>query len=228
MPKKKPAKRAAKTPQVPAALRNAARRAAAALAPPEPPPNPVGRPSTYQPEFARQAEFLCGQGATDNDLAEFFEVSERTLNRWKISVPEFAQAITAGKNGPDDRVQRSLFTRAMGFEYEEIQPVKLKEIIYDSDGKKKVSEKERVELVPVVKRVPPDTTAAIFWLKNRRKEDWRDVHQHEIGRPGDFNGWTREQLDQYIADGVKELPAELREQVMTPEEQAPRKLKRIN
>lgn len=157
-------------------------------------------------EYIRQAEALCRLGATDQELADFFDVSDRTLNRWKITRPEFAEALKRGKEPADDRVQDSLYHKAMGLEYEEAHPVKLKKIIYGADGKK-IQEEERVEIVMVKKIIPADTTAAIFWLKNRRAEEWRDVQRHEHGRPGDFARMTdeellakAEQLDQRIAE----------------------------
>ena len=49
----------------------------------------TGRPSKYQPSFNARAEKLCRLGATDKDLADFFEVSEMTINNWKLKHPAF-------------------------------------------------------------------------------------------------------------------------------------------
>jgi hypothetical protein len=163
-----------------------------------------GRPSSYLPEYTRQVLVLCAYGATDQELAEFFQVSTRTINRWKITHPEFADAIRRGKDSADDRVQDSLYHRAMGIEYEREQPMKLKKVTYDDKGKK-VSEEERIEVVMVKEVIPADTTALIFWLKNRRPDKWRDVHKHEHGKPGDFDGMTKEQLDDFIRSETQEL-----------------------
>ena len=78
----------------------------------EPETNPVGRPSAYKPEFGPQAEELCKLGAIDKDLAEFFEVDERTINRWKEAHPEFRQSIRAGKIIADMSPEEQ---RAIGF-----------------------------------------------------------------------------------------------------------------
>ncbi len=167
----------------------------------------MGRPTTFRPEYVEEAMKLCAMGATDNDLAEWFEVSERTINRWKITHPEFAQALTVGKDGPDSRMERSLYQRGMGYEYEETVAIKLKDVQYH-DGKK-VAETERVELVKIKKTQPPDTTAMIFWLKNRREKAWRDVHKHEVGQPGDFDMMDYDDLTAYIkAEAVQVLNAD--------------------
>lgn len=119
----------------------------------------TGRPSAYKPEFAELARQQCEEGATDQELADYFEVSVRTLYRWKNSHPEFCQALKASKSTADERVERSLFERAVGYERDEVDIRVLNgEIVKTS----------------IRKFYPPDTTAAIFWLKNRRPSEWRD------------------------------------------------------
>ena len=53
---------------------------------------PVGRPSKYKSEYAEQARKLCLLGATDTDMADFFDVDEATINRWKLDFPEFCES----------------------------------------------------------------------------------------------------------------------------------------
>src|SRR5690606_14837843 len=67
----------------------------------------LGRPPKYQATFATQAEKLCRLGATDDNLADFFEVSVRTISRWKVEHEEFCQALKAGKDEADSAVERS-------------------------------------------------------------------------------------------------------------------------
>jgi hypothetical protein len=120
----------------------------------------MARPSKFKPEFTAQAEKLCKLGATDIEIADFFEIEVRTLYRWKADNDEFCQALKAGKTEADDRVERSLFARANGYEHDEVDiRVILNEVVQ----------------TPVRKFYPPDTTAAIFWLKNRRPEQWRET-----------------------------------------------------
>ena len=130
----------------------------------------MARPSSYKPEYAEQAEKLCLLGATDKELADFFGVSEQTVNNWKKSEPEFLESLKAGKIAADRDVADKLFQRATGYEWEEEQAVKIKVGQYE----------EKVEIVTVLRAVPPDTTAAIFWLKNRRPKQWRDKVEQDI------------------------------------------------
>jgi hypothetical protein len=74
-----------------------------------------------------------------------------------------------------------LHQRAMGFEYEEAQAHKLKTVEYENG--KRLKETERLEIIMVKRVVPPDTTACIFWLKNRRKVEWRE--RQEAPQRGD-------------------------------------------
>lgn len=164
----------------------------------------LGRPSGYEPEFAVQAASLCAAGATDPELADFFGISTRTINRWKVAHADFRQAIKESKDIADDRVHRSLYHRAMGTEYEEAVPIKLKRINFGPDGKK-VSEEEYVETVMVRKVIPADTTAAIFWLKNRRADKWRDVHKHEVGAPGEFSNMSDQELSEFIKSEIPQV-----------------------
>lgn len=119
----------------------------------------MGRPSAYKPEFAVQAEKLCKLGATDHELAEFFDVTDRTIFRWKNQFLDFCQAVNSGKELLDDRVERSLYHRAVGYSHDSVQ------INVSKDGD--------VYETPFVKHYPPDTSACMNWLANRRKDKWR-------------------------------------------------------
>lgn len=128
--------------------------------------NPVGRPTKYRDEFAKQAEKLCAMGATDAELASFFEVAVSTIEKWRKEIPEFSGAIKDAKEKADERVERRLFERAMGYEHDETDI--------------RVIGQELV-MTPIRKFYPPDTTAAIFWLKNRKSGSWRDIKAVELG-----------------------------------------------
>ena len=139
----------------------------------------MARPTAYRDEYSEQVQKLARLGATDKDLADFFDVSEQTINTWKDKHPEFLESLKAGKAGSDMGVADRLHQRAMGYEWDEPQAIKVKEVIYQ-DGKR-LKETERVEVVTVHRVVPPDTAACIFWLKNRRPDRWRDKQDHEHG-----------------------------------------------
>ena len=80
-----------------------------------------GTKSSYRPEYAEQAQKLCAiAGFTDQKLAEFFEVSEMTINRWKLAHVEFALALKAGKSVTDDLVERAVLQGITGY-YVEIE-----------------------------------------------------------------------------------------------------------
>lgn len=118
-----------------------------------------GRPSAYKPEFVEQAYHYCLLGATDAQLAEFFQLKEQTINNWKKKYPEFAEALQCGKMIADAQVARSLFKRATGYSHPETH-------LHCLDG--------QIVQTAVIKYYAPDTTACIFWLKNRQPAQWRD------------------------------------------------------
>lgn len=131
----------------------------------------MGRPTKFKPEYVVQAEKLCQLGATDQDIADFFEVDLRTIYRWKASHEDFCHALRIGKDVADERVERSLYQKAVGYEQDAVK-------IFMPAGA------EAPVYAPYREKVAPDTTACIFWLKNRRKEDWRDKQQHELTGEG--------------------------------------------
>lgn len=125
----------------------------------------MARPTKYKPEYAKQAAQLCKLGATDAQLADFFEVTVSTVSLWKVQHKAFSEALKVAKDEADAKVEQSLFRRAMGFECDETD-------IRVIGGK--------VVQTPMRKIYPPDTTAAIFWLKNRKPEQWRETKAVEL------------------------------------------------
>ena len=129
-----------------------------------------GRPSSYKKEYVEQVYKLCLLGAVDKEMADIFGVSEQTFNAWKKEHPEFLVSIKEGKEYADANIASRLYQRAMGYEHPEDK-------IFNDNGEPLV--------VPTTKHYPPDTAAAIFWLKNRRKDQWRDKHDLEhTGKDG--------------------------------------------
>ncbi len=126
----------------------------------------MGRPTDYKEEYAELAYKLCLLGATDVQLAEFLEISEKTIYNWKNKHPEFLQALKDGKEIADANVAQSLYQRAIGYEHPEDK-------IFNHGGKPLI--------VPTTKHYPPDTGACMSWLKNRQGDKWRDKQDIELG-----------------------------------------------
>ena len=147
-----------------------------------------GRKSEYRIEYADQALKLCLLGATDKELSEFFSVSEQTLNKWKKDYPEFLESLKKGKNIADANVASRLYNRAIGYN--------CKATKFATSNGKITDSKEFIE------HYPPDTTAAIFWLKNRQPEKWRDKKEVDanVNLGDELESLTDEQL-QAIIDG---------------------------
>lgn len=120
-----------------------------------------GRPTAFKKQYKEQVVKLAALGATDKQMAEFFGVTEQTLNNWKKKHEDFFESLKDGKQVADTKVQDSLFKRACGFTRT------IERVTKDGD------------VVETKEEVLPDTTACIFWLKNRRPEQWRDKHNIE-------------------------------------------------
>lgn len=132
---------------------------------------PGGRPTKFKPEYCELAYNYCLLGATDAKLAQFFDVSEQTINTWKSEHPQFLESLKKGKEQADAIVAQSLFKRATGYEHDAVK-------IFNDQGAPMV--------VDYVERFPPDTTAAIFWLKNRQPAMWRDKQELDVSNKHDI------------------------------------------
>lgn len=150
-----------------------------------------GRPSAYRPEYAEQAEKLCLLGATDVELADFFKVSINTIANWQRQHPDFLGAIKDAKKAADSRTERSLFHRANGYTFE---------------GEKVFQFQGKVVRAKTREHVPPDTTACIFWLKNRRPDQWRDKSEH-VHRHEGVGGMSDAELEHIAAAGSNGITA---------------------
>jgi len=125
--------------------------------------NRGGRPSSFKKEYIEQAYKLCLLGATDKEMADFFSIAESTLNKWKLEHKEFSESLKRGKKIADSNVADRLYNRALGYTHKETKVFAHEGIVTDT--------------FDVDKHYPPDTTACIFWLKNRNPEKWRDKQE---------------------------------------------------
>ena len=103
-------------------------------------------------------------GLTDEQIAKNIGINAKTLYDWMNRFSQIRKAIKKGKAPVDIQVENALLKRALGYDYEET----ITEIEDLAGGKQKRHVKR------ITKHMPPDTTAQIFWLKNRRPEKWRD------------------------------------------------------
>lgn len=135
----------------------------------------------------RQAEKLCQHGLTDQEVADVFEISLGTLKHWKAWHPEFADAMRAGKDIADQRVVRSLYARAVGYDYQAVK-------IFMPAGAEAPVYAEYTE------HVPPDVTACIYWTKNRLPHEWRD--QRKVEHSGTVHT-AQDLTDEQLADIIR-------------------------
>lgn len=119
-----------------------------------------------EPEGLAKIEMWARQGLTHADIAANMQVARTTLEAWKKDHPDILEAIKKGNETADLRVENALYKRACGYDAtdEEYRRVKNPE----------TGEMELLLCRRNVRHVPPDTTAAIIWLKNRLPSLWRD------------------------------------------------------
>ena len=118
----------------------------------------VGRPTKYKEEFCKQAEMLCKKGFINMEIADFFNVNIDTIYEWQKQHQNFSDALKSGKRYCDDAIVQSLYDRAKDREV-----VETKEETGTNGSKTTIT----------TRQVPGDTTAMIFWLKNRQPDKWR-------------------------------------------------------
>lgn len=98
-------------------------------------------------------------GLTDEQIAKNIGISRSTLGAWKNRFSSISDTLKKGKEIVDIQVENALYKRAVGYT--------------TTEKRTEISLKDS-KTVTITKEVPPDVTAAIFWLKNRKPEAWRD------------------------------------------------------
>lgn len=145
-----------------------------------------GRPTDYSAKFPEIAYGFALAGYTDAEMAEFFSISKSTLELWKLKHPKFSDSIKKGKDLADADVARGLYKSATGHS---VRAVK----ILQADGESYEHEFDEYH--------PPNPTAAIFWLKNRQRDKWRDVNRVAVtdSEGNDAGNQTVEELQAELA-----------------------------
>ena len=126
----------------------------------------AGRKTLFKDEFIDQAKKLCLKGFIDDEIADFFGIAVSTLNLWKQKHPRFMESLKDGKRFCDDKVEESLYKRALGSEYDEVK-------VEEENG-------SVTKTTTTTKKSMGDTTAQIFWLKNRQRERWTQSTDSDI------------------------------------------------
>lgn len=119
----------------------------------------MARPTKFRPEFVSVARSMGQLGATDVEIADAIGVNIATLYRWKAENQKFCDAIKVGKEAADERVTKSLYHSAVGYEHDETDI----RVVNNALVKTKIR-----------KFYPPVPTSLIFWLKNRQADAWRE------------------------------------------------------
>lgn len=134
-------------------------------------------------------------GLTDLQIAHNLGISEDTFYTYKNKYTEFSEALKKGKEVIDFEVENALLKRAFGYKYDEIT----KELV---DG-------VMVETKRVTKEVQPDTTAQIFWLKNRKPKEWRDKKDVEMS--GELKTESENKVSLLSTEDLKTLVDEIKD-----------------
>ena len=158
----------------------------------------AGRKGQYrewlEPDKLLLLEAWARNGLTDEHIASNIGIAVGTLYDWKKKYSEFANALKKGKEVMDIMVENALIKSAMGYSYDEIT----QEAHYNS-------EKEELEMVVtkvVTKHVQPNPTSMIFFLKNRKPEDWRDKKELDtkVDISSPFEGVSTDDIKKLIRD----------------------------
>jgi hypothetical protein len=125
----------------------------------------MGPPIKYRPEFAAIARGMAKLGGTDFEIASELGVTTSTLWRWRSLYPDLSNALDQGKECFDDRAERSLAMKAVGYSYHS-------EKVFCQEGV--------VIRADIVEHVPPDVGAIKHWLSNRRPDKWREKSEVKL------------------------------------------------
>ncbi|MEO6218430.1 MAG: hypothetical protein ABIO86_20555 [Sphingomonas sp.] len=156
----------------------------------------------YKPEFVEQARTMCRLGATDEELAEHFEVCVRTIYRWRNTHEEFAEAVVVGKEHADARVERALYSRAVGCSVERTKVFK-----HAGDDKPVYA--------TYTHHFPPDPNAALHWLRVRQPRKWQ-IREEETR-----DLWPSEMIEKALARIADHQPPVIPSRRPPPEAAAP-------
>lgn len=135
------------------------------------------------PEGLLKLEGWARDGLTNEQIAQNIGVSRKTLQEWCVKYGDIGDTLKRGKEVVDRQVENALLKRALGYKYDE------------------VTIEKGVETKRVTKEVVPDTTAQIFWLKNRRPDKWKDKQDVEVSGLAEEKTKLDDLIKQMSGDG---------------------------
>lgn len=146
-----------------------------------------GRKTVFNDTIKSTILRLIEEGKTEDEIGKIIGVSRTTINNWKGKHPEFLYAVRESRQAADELVEAALFSRATGYSHPE-------EKVFNS-------EKLGIVVHETTKHYPPDTQAAMFWLRNRQPERWKEKTEGDVNVNNNFNlqQLSDEQLDAKIA-----------------------------
>lgn len=130
-----------------------------------------------EPDKLTLLEAWARDGLTDEDIAKKIGINRATLYEWKKKFPHINDALKKGKEVVDVIVENALLKKALGYNAIVKKAIKVKKPYFDDEGRR--IDAEEVVVVEEEIHVPADTTAQIFWLKNRKPKTWRDKQEAE-------------------------------------------------
>lgn len=151
-------------------------------------PKKRGRKSTFNALIRDTILRLIEEGKTEQEIADIIGISKTTLTNWKGKHPEFLYAVREARQVADGLVEAALFSRAIGYSHPEQKAFQYEGVILTHD---------------MQKHYPPDTTAAMFWLRNRQPKRWKEKTEGDVNVNNNVN--TGQVTDEQLENRLQEL-----------------------
>ncbi len=145
---------------------------------------------THVAPFLKEIGQMAADGATEAEIAAKLRVAYSTFKSYKYKHRELQEVLLTSKELADLNVEAALYRRAKGYT--------TREITRERRLNRQTGEYEMIETKIVEKEVPPDTTADMFWLKNRRPDEWREHQSIDVGMPVSE---AAEKIQEILSDG---------------------------
>lgn len=159
----------------------------------------VGKKAVFKERYIKIASDAAHEGWTINMIASKLKIKKSTLYKWMQAHEDLRDAINEGRDYFDSRVaESSLLKRVKGFTYTE------KQLVKETSAEGEV----RNKIINTKKKVLPDVTAIIFWLKNRQGDRWKDKHDIEVQGGEGLEERLRKAQERFLKRNSKPDPGE--------------------